>query len=240
MLLVAPLLLLPVALAGQRRTCGSPRQPDPLPMAMELVDSMALATSVADVPLPFLPDGPTTFSLWYDAIGRVTHVLALADSLVARGTVRPDSAVLARARLGTLIAGAAFPQDSVREMAVRLTVARDRSGAIALSVGRSVFCGPQRHPSFHPPNERIRGTIDDVDEYVHANPAEITFVVDTTGHALMVLVTRSSGSSLIDSRAVESIMSARYDPGTVDGYAKKVSIRLNVLAPIPAPRQGPP
>jgi TonB family protein len=82
-------------------------------------------------------------------------------------------------------------------------------------------------------------TSDEIDEYQHATPATISFVVDTTGRALEVLVDRSSGSRLIDDRTVQWITTSRYRPATVDGFPKKMSVRLSVMAPIPASRHGP-
>jgi len=229
-----PAILLPTASPGQQRHCQSLRVPDPLPMAMQLIDSVALATSLPPRSVP-----STTFSLWYAASGRLTHVLALADSLVASGEVPADSEARMRAQLGTLIAGAAFPQDPAQEMVLRLTLARDSVGAVALSVSPSVQCAPVARPRFHPPNERISATAEEIDEFQHASPALVTFVVDTTGHPLEVLVERSSGSRLIDSRVVETITGSQYRPGTVDGFAKATSVRLNVAPPIPLPRHGP-
>lgn len=203
-------------------------------MAMQLIDSMALAAS-----LPARSFPPTTFSLWFAATGQLTHVLALADTLVARGEAPADSAAQMRAELGTLIAGAAFPQDPASEMSVRLSVARDSAGAVALVVSASVRCGPVAQPRFHPPNERMTATREEIDEFQHATPAVIAFVVDTAGHPLEVLVERSSGSRLIDSRAVESITGSRFRPATVDGFAKLTAMRLNIMPPIPLPRVGP-
>lgn len=198
-------------------------------MAMELVDSTALAAALPNAVL-----APTTFSLWYDRLGRLTHVLALTDSAVVRKEAQPDSGALARARLGTVIAEAAFPQES-GEMAVRLTIGRNGAGAMSLAVERSIRCSPVGEPRFHAPNERIRVTRDEIDDYQHARTALVTFVVDTTGHALQVLLTESSGSRIIDDRLVDAITSARYRPGTIDGFPKEVSMKIHMLPPIPHP-----
>ena len=228
------LVLAPAAARGQQRHCTAARLPDPLPMAMQLVDSVALAAS-----LPPRSFAPTTFSLWYSATGQLTHVLALADTLVARGEATADSTARMRAELGTLIASAAFPQDAASAMSVRLSVARDSAGAVALTVSPSVFCSPVAQPHFHPPNERISVTREEIDEFQHATPALVTFVVDTTGHPLEVLIERSSGSRLIDSRVIESITESRFRPATVDGFTKLVPMRVNIMPPIPRPRVGP-
>lgn len=203
-------------------------------MAMQLVDSVALAASLPARSLP-----PTTYSLWYAANGRLTHVLALADSLLVSGQSPADSAAIMRAQLGTLIAGAAFPQDPTTETALRLTVARDSAGAMTLNVSPSIRCDPVARPHFHPPNDRRWATAEEVDDFQHASPALVAFVVDTAGHPLEILIERSSGSRLIDSWVVESISGSQYRPGTVDGFRKLASVRLNVLPPIPLARHGP-
>jgi TonB family protein len=198
-------------------------------MAMQLVDSTALAAALPHRVLP-----PTTFSIWYDSTGRLTHALALSDSLVARGGTRPDSGALARAEMATLIADAAFPQDSA-EMHVRLTIARDSAGGMSLAVARSMVCPVRGHPAFHPPNERFSATRDDIEDLRRAVPAAVSFVVDSTGHPLELLVTQSSGSRIIDDQVVNSINSTRFDPATIDGFPKKVTITLHILPPIPRP-----
>jgi len=224
----------PAVLGAQRPQCVAAPLPDPLPIPMQLVDSMALSASLGKSIVV-----PTTFSLWYDRTGQLTHVLALTDSLVVRGAQKPDVAALARAALGRVIADAAFPQDSGRETSMRLTISRDSLGAMSLVVARSVDCAWLALPHFRPPNERYTVTAEEIDEYQHATPASVTFVIDRDGHPLEVLITRSSGSRLIDSRVVERITSTRYLPATVDGFVKQTTIHLNVLPPIPAPRHGP-
>jgi len=228
------IVLLPSASRGQPRRCEAVRVGEPLPLAMQLVDSMALAAA-----LPARSFPPTTFSLWYGITGQLTHVMALADTVVVSGAARADSAARMRAELGTLIAGAAFPQEAAVDMALRLTVARDSAGALLLSVAPSIRCSPQARSQFHPPNERITATREEIDEYQHATPALVTFVVDTAGHPLQVLLERSSGSRLIDAHVIESITGSRYQPGTVDGFPKVTSARVTVLPPIPAWRHGP-
>ena len=197
---------------------------------MQLVDSVALAAALPPERMP-----PTTFSLWYDSSGTLTHALALSDSLVARKLVPPDSESLARAVLGTVIAGAAFPQDSGTGMVVRLTVARDSAGAVSLAVGRSVWCSPVAKRAARPPNERRSVTRDDVTELGRATTAEVSFVVDTTGHPIEIIVVQGSGSRLIDSNVVESIESATYEPGMMDGFPKRVTIRISALPPFHRP-----
>lgn len=53
----------------------------------------------------------------------------------------------------------------------------------------------------------------------------VSFVIDTTGHPLELLIVQSSGSRLIDTNILESIESTRYEPSTVDGFPKKVTIK---------------
>ncbi len=226
-------VFVPAVLGAQRPQCVAAPLPDPLPIAMQLVDSMTLSASLAKSVVV-----PTTFSLWYDKAGQLTHVLALTDSLVVRG-VQPDEGSLARAALGRVVADAAFPQDSGRATSVRLTIARDSVGAMSLEVARSVNCSTVALPHFRPPNERYTVTAEEIDDYQHATPASVTFVIDRDGHPLEVLISRSSGSRLIDSRVVEVITSTRYLPATVDGFTKQMTMHLNSLPPIPASRHGP-
>lgn len=228
-ILTLALLLAPGTMEAQRQRCGPGPKPDPLPIAMQLVDSTALAAA-----LPNRPVQPTTFSMWYDSTGRLTHALALSDSLLVRQEATPDSAAVARAVLATLIAGASFPQDST-PMYVRLTIARDTAGALSLAIARSTVCGARGHPAFRAPNDRIQATRDEIDELRTAVPAVVTFVVDSTGHPLELLVTKSSGSRIMDDQVVNAISSTRFDPATVDGFAKAVSITLHILPPIPRP-----
>ena len=115
-LLVAALA--PTVVLAQRQQCTVSPVPDPLPIAMQLVDSVALAAALSKGVVV-----PTTFSLWYDKSGQLTHVLALVDSLVVSRRESPNVASLARAALGRVIADAAFQQDSGRAMSVRLTIA---------------------------------------------------------------------------------------------------------------------
>jgi hypothetical protein len=240
-------LAAPAALAAQQPQCVVAPSPDPLPIAMQLVDSMALSTS-----LPKSTIRPTVFSLWYDAGGQLTHVLALTDTLVVRRFQNPDTQSLARAALGRVIADAAFPQDSGREMSLRLTLARDSGGAMSLAVAKSVNCAPVAEPHSRGPNERRTGTVIErisvgdngvvttsgVEDLRRA-PALVTFVIDTDGHPVGVLVTRSSGSPLIDSQVVDDIASTRYKPATVDGFPKLIMMSLSVPPTIPALRHDP-
>jgi hypothetical protein len=165
--------------------------------------------------------------------------MALADTGVVSGAVHADSAARMRAELGTLIAGAAFPQEAAFDVALRLTVARDTAGTLLLSVAPSIRCSPLARQQFHPPNGRITVTREEIDEYQHATPALVTFVVDTAGHPLQVVLERSSGSRLIDAHVIESITGSRYQPGTLDGFPKDASVKLTILPPIPASRHGP-
>ena len=224
-ILFVALLLAPSIMEAQRRHCEAARTPDPPPMAMQLVDSAALAAALPKQPVP-----PTTFSIWYDSTGRLTHALALSDSLVVRREASPDGGTVARAELATLIAGASFPQDSA-EMHVRLTIARDSGGGVSLTVARSTVCTATGHPAFRAPNERMQVTREEIDDLQHAVPAVVSFVVDTTGHPLELLVTRSSGSRIIDDRVVNGIMSTPLDPATVDGFPKRVTMTLQILPP---------
>jgi TonB family protein len=192
-------------------------------MAMQLVDSSALAASLPDDML-----SPTTFTLWYDSTGQLTHAMALNDSLVVRGAAPPDAGVVARAVVGTRIAAAAFPQDSGKAMTVRLIIARDLEGVLSLGVARSVVCTARAIRAPRPPNQRTTATRDDIDELRRASMATISFVVDTTGHPIELLVVQSSGSRLIDNSVTESIESSRYEPATVDGFAKRVLIEVRV------------
>ena len=224
-LLLTHLLLTPVLLgAQQRRHCQPLRSPDPLPMAMQLVDSAALAAALPPERLP-----PTTFSLWYDSSGTLTHALALPDSLIAQRLAAPDSQSLARAVLGTVIARAAFPQDSGSEMIVRLTMSRDSAGGLVLAVGRSIWCSPVAKQGPRPPNDRRSVSWDDVTEFGRATTATVSFVVDTAGHPLEIIVVQSSGTRLIDANMVESIESATYEPGRMDGFPKKVTLRVTAV-----------
>lgn len=226
-ILILGLLLAPGRAEAQRQRCAPSPKPDPLPIAMQLVDSTALATALPHRVVP-----PTTFSMWYDSTGRLTHALALSDSLLVRQKATPDSGALARAVLATLIAGAAFPQDST-PMYLRLTISRDTAGALSLAVAQSTVCAARGHPAFRPPNERFPATRDEIDELRTAVPAVVTFVVDSTGHPLELLVTQSSGSRILDDQVVNAISSSRFDPAMVDGFAKAVSITLHILPPIP-------
>ena len=193
-------------------------------MAMQLVDSVALAAALPPERMP-----PTTFSLWYDSSGTLTHALALSDSLVARKLAPPDSASLARAVLGTVIAGAAFPQDSGSETVVRLTISRDSAAGISLAVGRSEWCSPVAKRAPRPPNDRRHMTWDDVTELGRATTGMISFVIDTTGHPIEIIFVQSSGSRVMDANLVDAIESATYEPGRMDGFPKRVTVRINAL-----------
>jgi TonB family protein len=224
-LIVAAAVLFPGALYSQRH-CEPARTPDPLPMAMQLVDSSALAASIPDRVLP-----PTTFTLWYDSTGQLTNAMALSDSLVARGASPPDTGALARAALGVRIADAAFPQDSGKTMTVRLTLARSSAGGVSLSVARSVVCSARARLAPRVPNQRTSATRDDIDELRRASTSTVSFVVDTTGHPIELQLLQSSGSRLMDSHLIESIQSNTYEPAAIDGFAKRVTIVLRVSPP---------
>jgi TonB family protein len=197
---------------------------------MQLVDSTALADALGKAEF-----SPTTFSLWFDERGQLTHSLSLTDSLVARGEAKPDSGTAARALMSTLIAGAAFPQDSGKPMTVRLAISRGNAGSISLSVAPSVVCSALAKYRTQSATQRITATRDDIDELHNASMVMVSFVVDTTGHPLELLIMQGSGSRLVDTRVIESIASTIYQPATVDGFPKRVTIQLRVNPPLLRP-----
>ena len=122
---------------------------------------------------------------------------------------------------------------------------------MSLAIAKSVNCAPVAEPHSRGPNERRTGTVierigvgangvtTNGVEDLRRTPALVTFVIDTDGHPVGVLVTRSSGSPLIDSQVVDDIASTRYKPATVDGFPKQIMMSLSVPPTIPAPRHDP-
>lgn len=226
------LLTVPVLASGQRR-CRESSTPEPLPMAMQLVDSTALAAAIGTLTVP-----PTTYSLWYADGGQLTHVLALADSLVVRHQASADSGSMARAQLATVISGAAFPLDSGRSATLRLTVARESGGALTLSVARSVGCAPELlsqgdHLGQATTTTRVVGVpangaaphggvvIDDVPQ---GGSAVVT--IDAAGRTRDVRITTSAGNGASDTAFRQWLESRLYAPALVDGFPRATEIQI--------------
>lgn len=215
---------LPAIMSAQRR-CETARFPV-LPAALELLDSAMLSARLPAGPLP-----STTFSMWFDSTGHVTHVLALDDSGLARTQAIADSAATRRSRMAADIAVATSPLDSARELTLRLTVRRDSGSGISLAVSHSHVC----YPDLVSTTSAVPGLMSrqQMNEWRRAGSPEVWLTIGTDGRPRDVTLRRSSGSQMVDDWFLQDMRSRIYTPYMVDGFAKAGLMRIVQEPPRP-------
>ncbi len=184
-----------------RDGCVTVKQPGTLPSADMLVDSAALAQSMAKFAHDFpIRDGKLTalYSVAFAADGSVERVAPI-DYWLPQGE---------EPQLTAMVRQSIRPQRAGARWSVRLRV--EPAAQTVFRVGRSEVCHPRSTTRFELTAPALSGL-------QAPSPIRVRATVGTHGEIRNLQIVRSSGEAELDRWVHDSLLSRSFEPGLVDG-----------------------